>query len=229
MPGRTCHPLPVGISSRHEDIKKKKRKKCKGSRGEDPQNIPHEENRQQILQFKWWDQKCHIPNHGRRDVPLQDPTGNRKWKGTPGFRATDQSEVIFITWKVLLLQALFPRHVCDTGPACPGACCGCRESLLLKADGCVQVTKTPQVAREATLLFIYILIFFFLWLHQLHMEVPGLGVKSELQLPAYTTTFARQQQIQATAQHCLWQCQIHNPLSEIRNRTSILTDTMSSS
>ena len=32
--------------------------------------------------------------------------------------------------------------------------------------------------------------FFFLCLHPRHMEVPGLGVKSELQLPAYTTATA---------------------------------------
>ena len=32
--------------------------------------------------------------------------------------------------------------------------------------------------------------FFFLWLHLWHMEVPRLGVKSELQLPAYTTATA---------------------------------------
>ena len=37
------------------------------------------------------------------------------------------------------------------------------------------------------LLFIYLFIYFaFLGLHLRHMEVPGPGVKSELQLPAYT-------------------------------------------
>lgn len=119
--------LPVGISSRHEELK------CKGSRGEDSQNTQQEENRQlDIRQLKWRDQKCHIPNCGRQDVPLQDPTGNRKWNRTPGFRATDQSEVIFITWKTLLLKALFPRHGCGMCPACPDVCYSFRESLLLK-------------------------------------------------------------------------------------------------
>ena len=50
------------------------------------------------------------------------------------------------------------------------------------------------------------------------MEVPRLGVESELQLPAYTTATL-------DPTHSLWQCQILNPLSEARDRTSILTDT----
>ena len=121
----SCQSLPVGMSSRHEQLK------CKGSRGEDSQNT--QENRQlDVRQLKWWDEKCHIPNCGRQDVPLQDPTENRKWKGTPGFKATGQSEVIFITWKTLLLQVLFPRHGCGMCPACPDVRYGFRESLLLK-------------------------------------------------------------------------------------------------
>ena len=41
------------------------------------------------------------------------------------------------------------------------------------------------------LLFIYLfIIFFFLGPHLWHMEVPRLGVKSELQLPAYATATA---------------------------------------
>ena len=38
--------------------------------------------------------------------------------------------------------------------------------------------------------FIYLFIYVFLGLHQQHMDVPRLGVKSELQLPAYTTATA---------------------------------------
>ena len=34
--------------------------------------------------------------------------------------------------------------------------------------------------------------FFFFWLHLWHMEVPRLGVKSELQLPGYATATAMQ-------------------------------------
>ena len=39
-------------------------------------------------------------------------------------------------------------------------------------------------------LFICLLVFVFLGLHSPHMEVPRLGVKSELQLPAYATPTA---------------------------------------
>ena len=39
-------------------------------------------------------------------------------------------------------------------------------------------------------LFIYLFIYCFLGLHLQHMEVPRLGVESELQLPAYTTAMA---------------------------------------
>ena len=39
-------------------------------------------------------------------------------------------------------------------------------------------------------MFISFLFFFFLGPHLLHMEVPRLGAKSELQLPAYTTATA---------------------------------------
>ena len=122
----SCQSLPVGMSSRHEEVKRK------GSRGEDSQNTQEENRQLDTRQLKWRDQKCHIPNCGRQDVPLQDPRENRKWNGTPGFRATDQSEVIFITWKTLLLKALFPRHGWGMSPACPDACYSFRESLLLK-------------------------------------------------------------------------------------------------
>ena len=40
------------------------------------------------------------------------------------------------------------------------------------------------------LLFFFFLSFIFLGLHLRHMEVPRLGVQSELQLPAYTTVTA---------------------------------------
>ena len=45
--------------------------------------------------------------------------------------------------------------------------------------------QTSQVKQEKNLNF-----FLFLGLHLQYMEVPRLGVKSELQLPAYTTVTA---------------------------------------
>ena len=50
------------------------------------------------------------------------------------------------------------------------------------------------------------------------MEVPRLGVESELQLLAYATAVS-------TSQPHLWQHQILNPLGEARDQTRIFMDT----
>ena len=59
-------------------------------------------------------------------------------------------------------------------------------------------------------------------LHPQHMEVPTLGVKSELQLPAYATATATATQDPSCIcdlHHSSWKHQIPNPLSEARYRT----------
>ena len=56
------------------------------------------------------------------------------------------------------------------------------------------------------------------------MEVPRLGVKSELQPPAYTTAMRDPSHV-CDLHHSPQQCQILNPLSEARDRTRILQDT----
>ena len=78
--------------------------------------------------------------------------------------------------------------------------------------------------------------FFFLpsplsfWPHLWHMEVPGLGVKLELQLQAFTTvTITWDPSCISNLHLSSEQCQILNPLSEDRDQTRILTDTMSGS
>ena len=62
-------------------------------------------------------------------------------------------------------------------------------------------------------------------MHVQHMEVPGLGVKSEMQLPAYTMATA------TWDLSCV--CELHgssqqhwilNPLSEARDQTRVLMD-----
>ena len=59
-----------------------------------------------------------------------------------------------------------------------------------------------------------------------HMEVPRLGVKSELQLPAYTTaTATRDPSRICNLHHNSWQHQIFNPLSEARDQTRVLMAT----
>ena len=58
------------------------------------------------------------------------------------------------------------------------------------------------------------------------MEVPRLGVKSELQLLAYTTTTVMCDLSPIfDLHHSSWQCQLYNPLSKARDQTHILMDT----
>ena len=58
------------------------------------------------------------------------------------------------------------------------------------------------------------------------MEVPRLGVQSEMQLPAYATVTATQDLgIDCDLYHSSWQRQISNPLSEARDQTLILMHT----
>ena len=68
-----------------------------------------------------------------------------------------------------------------------------------------------------TLCFI-LLIFCFLGSHPWqygNMEVPRVGVESELQLPAYTTATAMPDPTHVCdLHHSSWQCQILNPLSK---------------
>ena len=72
--------------------------------------------------------------------------------------------------------------------------------------------------------------FFLLGLHLLHIEVPRPGVKWELQPPAYTTVTAMQDPSSiCDLNHSSRQHQILKPLSEARNGTRILMDTMSDS
>ena len=74
------------------------------------------------------------------------------------------------------------------------------------------------------------LFFFFLGLHLQHMEISSLGVKSELQLPAYATaTETPDPSCIHDLCHSSWQHQILNPLSKARDWTPILKDTMSGS
>ena len=70
---------------------------------------------------------------------------------------------------------------------------------------------------------IFFLFFFFLGPHLWRMEVPGLGVDSELQLGPMPQP--QECHIWATSA-TLWQRQILNPLSKASDRAHALTDTM---
>ena len=68
--------------------------------------------------------------------------------------------------------------------------------------------------------------FCFLGLHTWHMEVPRLGVESELQLLAYTTATAPWDPSRVfDLYYSSWQRRIPDPLSKARDRTLILMDT----
>ena len=69
-------------------------------------------------------------------------------------------------------------------------------------------------------------LFFFLGSHPQHMEVPRLGVESELQLLAYVAATAMQDSsCVCDLYHSSWQCQIPDPLSEAKDGTCILMGT----
>ena len=70
--------------------------------------------------------------------------------------------------------------------------------------------------------------FFFLWPHLQHMEVPRQGAESQLQLPAYATAIAIPDPSRVCHLCCsLRQCWIFNLVSEARDQTHILMETMS--
>ena len=92
---------------------------------------------------------------------------------------------------------------------------------------CIYIYILTQSFLFSFFFFLFSL-FCFLGPHLQHMEVPRLGVKLELQLPAYATTTAT-----ATPDPSLV-CDLHqssmqrwilNPLLEARDRTLVLMDT----
>ena len=69
-------------------------------------------------------------------------------------------------------------------------------------------------------------LFFFLGLHLLHMDVPRLGVKSELKELSYApVTAILDQRCICDLHHSYWQHQILNSPSKARDRIHIVTNT----
>ena len=96
--------------------------------------------------------------------------------------------------------------------------CTCGNFLL--DDGCCQYYVTE------CLHFFFSFFFLLFGLHPRYMEVPRLRVKSELQLPAYTTAIAMQNpSLICDLHHKSQQCQIPNPLCKGRDQTCTLMDT----
>ena len=73
------------------------------------------------------------------------------------------------------------------------------------------------------ILDIVLFLIVFIGPHLQHIDVPRLGVKTELQLPAYATAMQDLSCI-CSLHHSSWQHQILNPLIEARDQTCILMD-----
>ena len=98
--------------------------------------------------------------------------------------------------------------------------------LITYIDYCQSVYK--RFISIIYFLFIYFIIIIFM-AAPVHMEVPGLGVKSELQLLAYTSAMVTpksKQHLQPMPQLVANPNLILNPLSKARDGTHILTDTI---
>ena len=68
------------------------------------------------------------------------------------------------------------------------------------------------------ILLLLLLFWLFLGPHPQHIEVPRLGVRSDLQLLAYTiATAMRDLSLVCDLHHCSWQLLILNPLSEAKD------------
>ena len=79
-------------------------------------------------------------------------------------------------------------------------------------------------SRKLGLSLIFFFFFGFIWPPLQGMEVPRLGVKSELHLQATATAMPDPSHI-CDLRHSSWQHQILNPLSEAKDRTHNLMDT----
>ena len=93
-----------------------------------------------------------------------------------------------------------------------------------------RILNIIPVLYSRTLFILQTFIYFvclFLGPHPWHMEVPRLRVDSELQLPASTTaTATRDLSHLCDLHHSSGQRQIHNPVSEARDQTCILTGSL---
>ena len=102
------------------------------------------------------------------------------------------------------------------------------EALWVREDKRSQSEITEAVCwDQVVFFFIFYFYFCFLGPHLWHMDVPRLGVESDLQLPAYaTSTRMWDPSCACSPQSSSWQRRILNPLREARDQTRILTDTI---
>ena len=187
---------------------------------------------------KWWD-PC-LQGAGRRGQSRTEGT----WEEDQGQRSGRRRQVpppptlsspqeLRSSWGRLLWGACLS----------PGRALAPSESLLLLLPGPQPLglteAGTPSLAQPHAHLtttresgfsredLIWDLSFFvFLGPHPRRMEVPRLGVESELQLLAYTTATAMPDPSRVCElHHSSWQYQIPDPLSKARDQTHSLMDT----
>ena len=100
----------------------------------------------------------------------------------------------------------------------PKACLVAFSPALHIQDSPARTSARAALAPRGCSFFLVFLLF--LGLHLWHMEVPWLGVKSELQPPAYVTaTSMKHLSCICNLHHSSRQCRILNPLSKARYRT----------
>ena len=122
-------------------------------------------------------------------------------------------------YKQISCLYLPPLWALWTGPHC----LPCNWDLVAPAQQCHSLcVATLEDTRRKELLLTYLfcffgfVLFFFLVSHLWHMIVPRLEVKTELQLPAYTTATASDLSHVFDLYHSPWQRRILHPLSEAR-------------
>ena len=98
-------------------------------------------------------------------------------------------------------------------------------SSSVSQRGCTALFLVFRDAFKNFCLFVCLFVFF-VGLHLRHMDVPRLGVESELWLQACTTATATPDPSHIwDLHHTSQQCQILNPLIKARDRTCVLMDT----
>ena len=122
-------------------------------------------------------------------------------------------------------SGLLPDHICwccdDRFPSSRTV----RNKCLFTSHLVVSIFVTAAQTDKRYLKYCSQYFFFFLWPYLHHMEVSRLGVESELLLLAYATATPDPSCIYDLCWN-FWQCRILNPLSEARDPTCVLMDTM---
>jgi len=113
-------------------------------------------------------------------------------------------------------------HMASKEAGSQGVCAGSALGVGLRANTGEWFLLSPWMG-AAGWRGCFFFFFVFLGPHPWHMEVPRIGVQSELQLPAYTTATWDPSRI-CRLYHSSRQHRILNPLSKARDRTCILTD-----